>query len=119
MYAGIDALHDEILVPEAGRIEILRSQTALLIPLASTSEASDQVCDAVPILAHGESRKLDPWACAACLRGFRIERLVDVRGNLFRVRADTLLRQILRHRLRDEPHKLGNRPLTCERAGVV
>ena len=41
MYTGIDALHDEILVAEVRRIEILRSQAALLIPLPGTSETSD------------------------------------------------------------------------------
>ena len=73
----------------------------------------------MPVLAHRKPRKLDPWACVARLRGFGIERLVDVRANLFRVRADTLLGHILGHRLGDEPDELSNRPLTRERAGVA
>ena len=87
--------------PPAG---IIALQAPLIVPFAGPSEAADQVGDRVSILAHGETGELDPGRLklVASLRGFRVERLIDVGRDPIGILAHALAGGILGHRLGDQ-----------------
>ena len=118
LHLGVQALQHPVLRVEVPVFIVLAVQPVLHNSGHDRAEVTHQIGNGVAELTHGKARERDPGGTVAILRQRRIERIVDISGDLLRLRGRAMP-GAWRHRLRDEAGQFADRACACQRPRVT
>ena len=114
----INAGNDELFAAFRFHGVVVGLESAGLGPDHRPAKTGDQFGDGIAVLPGGQPSQFDPGRLVARLGVLRIERVVNVGGNLCGIFSGAFYGIFGRHRLGDELGKLGRRTITDERLSI-